>query len=506
MRQSVRASLHGAWGVSGLGNAIRRGVIRRGCARCGGAAFTLLITACFSLAGDAINEDEPIQAEQIAAGQKLFLREWKADNQRSFGGDGLGPLYNAASCAQCHQLGGIGGAGANDHNVDLITVKAPRNVVAVGKDLTRRVATFHPALASRQLSATTVLHRFSTDPNYEAWRRRFLDPRQPPQFPLARVVAIATAANKHPLKATNPVQRLDEMAYQHSQRNTPALFGAGMIDRLENSVFEDMQQRQAAQKRGVSGRVPRATNGGVGRFGWRGQTENLHEFVLGACAVELGLEAPGHLQPMDPLHVGFDENGRAVSPTQGLDISDEECKSLTRFVGRLPAPRRSDPIDDLEAEGVARGERRFEKIGCADCHVRQVAGITGIYSDLLLHDMGEGLEDPVPANPATGSLSSRSYYGGVDSLLVKSSPEERREWRTPPLWGVRDSAPYLHDGRAQTFYEAIAWHGGEAAKSARAFRELEKDEREEVLAFLNRLMAPAPESLKLENILLVADD
>ncbi|MGH7140790.1 MAG: di-heme oxidoredictase family protein, partial [Pirellulales bacterium] len=116
------------------------------------------------------------------------------------------------------------------------------------------------------------------------------------------------------------------------------------------------------------------------------------------------------------------------------------------------------------------------------------------------HDMGEGLEDPVP----TIGGSAGSYYGGGDSLLAKVEPEQRREWRTPPLWGVRDSAPYLHDGRAQTFAEAIAWHGGEAAGSARDFRQLTKDEKDEVIVFLNCLTAPAPEALALENIVLVA--
>jgi hypothetical protein len=390
-------------------------------------------------------------------------------------------------------------------------------------ELRQRVAAFHPALAIEQLSATTVLHRFSPDPNYDAWRGRFLSASRQAQLPLARIVAFTTGENKHPLKGTNPVQRLDGIAYQHSQRNTPALFGAGMIDSLPDSVFDEMEKRQAAktggvrsagrrfaasgrtQQRkaskndGVSGRVPRAANRHVGRFGWRGQTENLHEFVLGACAVELGLEAPGRPQPIDPLFVGFD---RPLLPGRhGLDISEEQCKSLTQFVAHLPPPRQSMPTDDLEAQTVASGETRFEKIGCADCHVRQVAHITGIYSDLLLHDMGEGLDDPVPASPG----GSASYYGGADSLLVKIPPEDRREWRTPPLWGARDSAPYLHDGRAQTFAEAIAWHGGEAAKSARGFRRLEKDEQEEVLAFLNCLVAPAPESLALENIVLVGD-
>ena len=489
MRQSVCTSLDGAWklgtanrGTSGLGTRMRWGA----------AAFVLLFMAGLSPAGEALGDDGPSSSEQITAGHELFVREWKVED--GHWSDGLGPMSNAASCAKCHRLGGVGGAGANDENVDLLTVKAPRNVLAAGDDLRQRVAAFHPALAIGQLSATTVLHRFSPDPDYDAWRGRFLSASRQAQLPLARIVAVATAASKHPYKATNPVQQLDGMAYQHSERNTPALFGAGMIDRLPDSVFGEMEERQALKAGGVSGRAPRAANGKVGRFGWRGQTENLHEFVLGACAVELGLEAPGRSQPIDPLRVSFDDNGRPRPPGRtGLDISDEQCKSLTRFVAQLPPPRQVMPTDEVEAQIVTRGEKRFEKIGCADCHVKQVADITGIYSDLLLHDMGEGLDDPAPANGPGGSAGSASYYGGADSLLVKVPPEQRREWRTPPLWGVRDSAPYLHDGRAQSFAEAIAWHGGEAARSARDFRRLAKDEQEEVVAFLNCLTAPTPE-------------
>jgi cytochrome c peroxidase len=404
-------------------------------------------------------------------------------------------MFNAASCVKCHQLGGVGGAGGNEDNVDLVTIKVKRKEVLAAGDLSERVAAFHPALAGRQLSATTVLHRFSLDPNYDAWRGRFLTSGQQPEFPITGIVDLTTAASQRPFKAPNAVRRLDGMAYQHSQRNTPALFGAGMIDDLPDAVFDEMEDRQAAQGGSVSGRVPRTAGGRVGRFGWRGQTQTLHEFVLGACAVELGLESPGHAQPIDPLKPRIDENGRplpAVKP--GLDITEEQCKSLTRFVARLPRPQQSIPVDNAEAEHVAKGEERFEKIGCSNCHVRQVALISGIYSDLLLHDMGSGLEDPVPANPIKGPSNVVASYYGPDALLANVSPEQRREWRTPPLWGVRESAPYLHDGRAQTFSEAIAWHGGEAAQSARYFRQLPKVEQEEILTFLDSLAAPTPET------------
>lgn len=497
MRQSLFTSRDGASkrGTSALGKRIKWGGV-----------LVWLIVADHLPADDVPAGDKTSTAEQITAGHELFVREWKIDDPRSVSGDGLGPMYNAASCAKCHRLGGLGGAGTNDDNVDLLTVKVPRKVVVAGGDLTRRVAAFHPALAAGRLSATTVLHRFSPDPNYDAWRGRFLTAGPPAQLPVARIVAVTTAASKHPLKATNPVQQLDGMAYQRSQRNTPALFGAGLIDLLPDWAFDEMQQRQAEKKGGVSGRVPRTASGKAGRFGWRGQTENLQEFVLGACAVELGLEAPGHLQPLEPLQVTLDGGGRPHSPLRhGLDISEEQCKALTQFVAHLPPPRQWPATEDAAVETAVRGEKQFEKIGCADCHVRQVAYINAIYSDLLLHDMGEGLEDPVPANPEQGSIGSASYYGGADSLLAKVSPDERREWRTPPLWGVRDSGPYLHDGRAQTFAEAIAWHGGEATRSARYFRRLSKDEKEDLLAFLNCLAAPAPESLALENVALVVD-
>ena len=490
MWQSARTSRKGA---GSLGVSVLAQDIGWGCIHSGGAVLILLLTACYSPAGDALKEDEPNSAEQIAAGHELFVREWKLDDRRSVAGDGLGPMYNAASCLKCHRLGGIGGAGTNDDNVDLLTLQTPRKAAAANGNLRERVAAFHPALAIGQLSATTVLHRHSPDADYDAWRGQFLSARRQARLPLARIVAFATGTNQHPVKGMNPVQQLDGMAYRHSERNTPALFGAGLIDSLPDSALHDMQRQQSGR---VSGRVPLAANGHVGRFGWRGQTENLHEFVLGACAVELGLEAPGRPQPIDPLSVRSDRP--VLRDQHGLDISDEQCRSLTEFVRRLPPPRRLIPSEELQAQTIAKGEERFEKIGCADCHVQQVAHVTGIYSDLLLHDMGEALDDPVPVTTA----GSGSYYGGVDSLLVKVPPELRREWRTPPLWGVRDSAPYLHDGRARTFAEAIAWHGGEAAESARAFRQLEQGQQEEVLAFLNCLAAPTSESLALEKIVL----
>lgn len=488
MRPWFRAQMSEAWArqLERLGKSFPCGVV----------LLTWLLAPTVSHSGES-----PAIGERLAVGEEMFLREWTAGDERSVAGDGLGPMYNAASCVECHRLGGVGGGGANGQNVDLVTVRAP-HTAAGRRALTDRLGNFHPALvAAGRLSATTVLHRFSSDSSYAAWRQRIVAGEQPPSDEMAALVGVTVGRRGQGASVT----RLNGVGYHQTQRNTPALFGAGLIDALPDAVFEELEARQTSRGE-VSGRVARAAGGKVGRFGWRGQTSTLHEFVLGACAVELGLQAPGHPQPINPL---AKSSGREASPPakpdDTLDINDEQCRALSEYVAYLPPPARMAPTDQAAVARAARGEERFTQIGCAACHLPRVDEISGIYSDLLLHDMGRGLEDPAPANPPGRSNASGTYYGGVDTLFATVASELRREWRTAPLWGIRDSAPYMHDGRAQTLSDAIGWHGGEAAKSARQFKNLAEPAQQEVLYFLSCLVAPAPASLELENMVSLAE-
>jgi CxxC motif-containing protein (DUF1111 family) len=111
-----------------------------------------------------------------------------------------------------------------------------------------------------------------------------------------------------------------------------------------------------------------------------------------------------------------------------------------------------------------------------------LAEAQGIYSDLLLHQMGEGLGGGGSYGEEPPDSSEEP-----DSDGGSTSPSE---WRTPPLWGVADSAPYLHDGRAATLAEAIKQHAGQAAPSANRFTGLSDVQQEELIAFLNTLRAP----------------
>jgi mono/diheme cytochrome c family protein len=337
-------------------------------------------------------------------------------------------------------------------------------------------------------SSSVVLHRFGTDPGYEPWRLFVLDPRrgvlipgpsgrsvvrlhQMPGIPEAADQALLAKLGMHRAPSPNPVEYGDFTLF-HFQRNPIALFGAGLIDAVPDAVLEAAARRRFAEFPEISGRLCRLPDGRIGRFGWKAQEATLEEFVLTACAVELGLEVPGRQQAGNP------RDGAYRAP--GLDLTQDQCRDLAAFVRSLPAPAGYPPATEREAEAVGTGRAAFERIGCAACHVPRLGDVEGIYSDLLLHDLGEDLgeigsygvtiPDPAAGEPAGGAA--------------------REEWRTPPLWGLRDSGPYLHDGRAETLEQAIALHGGEAAATAGRFFQLSPRERWRVQAFLKSIGRP----------------
>ena len=235
-----------------------------------------------------------------------------------------------------------------------------------------------------------------------------------------------------------------------TRRNPPPLFGAGLIDSVPVEALRAAAAHRDPEFPEIHGRLNWLKDGRVGRFGWKSQTPSLKEFVESACAMELGLEVPTQHQAKPPLDFTKKENG--------LDLTQEECDALTAFVASLPAPIEREPAGREERPEVKSGRELFARVGCAACHLPKLASVAGIYSDLLLHDMGPDLSD------------SGSYYGAIESPTADGPKSQ--EWRTPPLWGFRDSGPYLHDGRADTLEEAVALHGGQGARSAKMYFEL----------------------------------
>jgi RNA polymerase sigma factor (sigma-70 family) len=404
--------------------------------------------------------------EERRRGERLFAREWAPEQRGAHGGDGLGPVFNDTSCVACHGQGGPGGAGPESKNVVILTA------IPAGAKFH---ATIHPAFAN---TSSVVLHRHGTEPAYASWRQRFYDIRheRPPAKLNAgvkdstndRILALRqrVAGERRFHRRWNDGPEWMGHALSRTERNTPALFGAGRIDAVPEAVLVAVEASQVGD---VDGRIGRTSVGAVGRFGWKSQVSRLHEFVRVACAGELGLEVPGHPQAASPL--------APPKKAQGLDMTERECDALVAYVRRLPAPLVIDAAGPLGSEAIGQGRRLFDTAGCARCHLPTLGDIEGIYSDLLLHEMGPDLRDP-------GNYYSQERFDspGVASL---------DEWRTPPLWGYRDSAPYLHDGRARDLAEAVALHGGQAEKPRRKFFELPEEQQAQVEAFLKSLVAPS---------------
>jgi CxxC motif-containing protein (DUF1111 family) len=170
-----------------------------------------------------------------------------------------------------------------------------------------------------------------------------------------------------------------------------------------------------------------------------------------------------------------------------------ECKALVSYVRSLRVPAALKPVDDKHTAQIKSGEETFKSIGCTNCHIAKLGDIIGIYSDLLLHDMGSRLADADAYTVFVSGPPNAVIGAVVDDPSIGSTSASAREWRTPPLWGLRDSSPYLHDGRAATIDQAIALHGGQGAASAKRYAELSIRRKQNLEAFLMSLTAPSPE-------------
>ena len=306
-------------------------------------------------------------------------------------GDGLGPVYNETSCVACHHQGGPGGAGPTSMNIEILSAGSRRKG--------QSAAEFHPGFRT---SRSVVLHRYGAHPVYKAWRLRLLGNDQladmvesvETEIQQVQKLMIEPISSRSGGEAGRPVGT----AMVITERNPPALFGAGLIDALPTETLLAGEQRRFPEFPEVQGRGSHLKDNQLGRFGWKAQTPSLREFVLAACANELGLEVPGHHQAPSPL----DPDGKA----KGLDLTQEDCDALIAYVRSLPAPTRRSAADLEESNAIAEGRSLFEGAGCATCHQARLGDIDGIYSDLLLHDMGRGSATR-PALTELASLTRR---------------------------------------------------------------------------------------------------
>jgi mono/diheme cytochrome c family protein len=385
-------------------------------------------------------------AAEKAAGRALFEHAWRPYDVLA-GGDGLGPVFNARSCAECHFQGGMGGGGDNKHNVLAFeALPTPDRPDVKGG----------------------LVHKFAVD-------NRFLEGGRSLRefFPIV--------PNGIRLEGGCQILTIDFDPVNQQSVNTTALFGAGWIDRipaktithesLKTSVARVGRELQGDFQGFVPGRPRVLPDGRVGKFGWKAQFATLEEFVAAACANEIGLSNP-RMDQAKPLVKA------AYYPPDTPDLDRKQFRSLVSYVDTLRRPEEVLPDDAGLRSKAGRGKGLFRSVGCAACHTPDLGGVAGVYSDFLLHRLDD-------------REKGSSGYREVRQVPLPHEHPLPEEWKTPPLWGVADSAPYFHDGGSHTLEAAILRHLGDAASVTEAYKALSAADRAAVVEFLKTLKAPA---------------
>ena len=431
------------------------------------------------------DEDQRIQ---FTTGRMLFNHAWtpggpsaeagagvgraqaggRALVQNGFGGDGgfhgLGPTYNRISCAACHIKNGRGEPpqGSDDPlRAMLVRLSVPGTDAHGGPNP-------HPVYGD-QINDHAVPGVPAEGRAYFTWRERS------ERLSDGTVVSLRAPELRFSNLAFGPLGE----GTMTSPRVGPAIFGLGLLEAVPESAILALAEAQA-QEGVVAGRPNRvwdtaAVGPALGRFGLKANTPSVRQQIAGAFVGDLGITNSLYSVPNCPP-----AQAACASAPEGPqpELSDALLDTIHLYTLALLPPKRRD----VDTPVVRRGEAVFAEAGCARCHAPALTtaehpalpGLGGRtihpYTDLLLHDMGEGLADGRPDFQASG-----------------------RQWRTAPLWGlglvplIADVPSYLHDGRARTPLEAILWHGGEAAGAAEAVRALPTTDREALLAFLASL-------------------
>lgn len=417
--------------------------------------------------------------QRFLLGNGLFRKEWVSSPSSTQASDGLGPLFNARACQSCHIKDGRGHtpAGPDDPAVSLIVrlsvaaTKEQEEEIRDGRMVSVPEPTYGDQLQDFSVAGLSAEGRVRID--YD-------------DVP----VALGGGETVH---LRRPRLRIENLAYgplspgtMLSARIAPPMIGLGLLEAIDEGDILAREDPEDANGDGISGRARwvRDETGEwrLGRFGWKANAASIRQQAADAFSHDMGLSTP-----LMPDHWGdcteAQDSCRALphgaQPQLGAEEVPGDLLDLVAFYSQnLAVPARRD-VDDPR---VLAGKRVFYESGCAGCHTpkyvtRRDAAVPELafqlvwpYTDLLLHDMGDGLADGRPEGTADG-----------------------REWRTPPLWGVglaktvSPEATFLHDGRARTLLEAVLWHGGEAKASRDKVVEMSKTDRDNLVRFLESL-------------------
>jgi CxxC motif-containing protein (DUF1111 family) len=347
-------------------------------------------------------------------------------DEQEFVEDGLGPVYNAQSCAECHQ-NPVSGAGSQ-----ITELRAGAN--------TREGFEEHPG--------GSLIHSRAIDAS-----------AQELVFSDFRVRAFRASLNT---------------------------LGDGFVECIADSTLIQIAQAQPGKSSGlIRGQViqvplleaPNQTR--AGRFGWKNQHASLVSFSADAYLNEMGITTPFLVNENT-------SNGRSVAAYDHVSDPEDDGADVEIFARFMRATKAPPRDAQLAATFAARaGAHIFEQIGCGVCHVSSIVTappgtringgaflvppalggkVIHPFGDFLLHDIGTG-----------------------DGIVQNGPPSTANKMRTAPLWGLRTRNRLMHDGLSLTTHDAIMRHGGEAAAVREAYKDLNHDRTEQLLTFLRSL-------------------
>jgi CxxC motif-containing protein (DUF1111 family) len=377
--------------------------------------------------------------------QQVHLEDQAAFDEVEGISDGLGPVYNAQSCRECHQSPVSGG-------ISQVTELRVGRVNRFGQfqALDVPIADGTAVIPSRSLINDRAICPSGDFPNTEVQER------------------VPGNANVRTLRTSLNV------------------LGDGFVEAIPGSTIQQIAAKQCRETNGqICGQaifVPVSEAPGqmrIARFGWKNQHASLLSFSADAYLNEMGITS--RLQPVDTTTVckTTQDPENNADPVDGLGDIDR----FARFMRLSKAPARDETL--AATIDAKQGADAFDRIGCDTCHVSSiVTAPTGSvinggsfvvpdalgnktihpFSDFLLHNVGTG-----------------------DGIVQNGGAQTANKLRTPPLWGVRLRDRMMHDGLSLTFEEAILRHSGEAFGVVRNFRNLTEQERDRLVTFLKSL-------------------
>ncbi|BAP43605.1 cytochrome c family protein [Pseudomonas sp. StFLB209] len=417
----------------------------------------------------------PVRRLDFSVGNSFFRNPWVIAPSTTTARDGLGPLFNTNGCQNCHIRDGRGHPPepGDSNAVSMLVRLSIPNSAGSAEQLQRGGVIPEPVYGTQlqDMAVPGVPPEGKVRVKYEPLVVRFRDGSE---VELRQPTLSITHLGYGPLHPDTHV----------SARIAPPMIGLGLLEAIPEAAILAGADPDDKNGDGISGRPNWVWDDArqqvaLGRFGWKAGQPNLNQQNVHAFSGDLGLTT--NLRPMDDCttaQTACKEAPNGNGPNGEPEVSDNVLRLVEFYTRNLGVPARRD-VEDAQ---VLAGKNLFFKAGCDQCHTPQFTTradaaepelanqIIRPYSDLLLHDMGEGLADNRTEFQATG-----------------------REWRTPPLWGlgltqaVSGHTQLLHDGRARNVLEAILWHGGEAQAAQRQVLAFDAEQRAALLAFLNSL-------------------